>query len=134
VEESVEAMIGIQKVRRDMKKLKDIIDTIVEEAESESEAEAEEGEGGGEEVEEADEGEDEARNQERRRRQGKFTKRLSSILNLLSPETIETYFGTTNHEDIWRELNTDAGHRSKVIEWLDAMRCSRCKCQEKLKK
>jgi 3-dehydroquinate dehydratase len=121
VEESAEAMIGIQKVRRDMKKLKDIIDTIVEEAESESEAEAEEGEGGGEEVEEADEGEDEARNQERRRRQGKFTKRLSPILNLLSPETIETYFGTTDHEDIWRELNTDAGHRSKVIEWLDAM-------------
>jgi hypothetical protein len=39
----------------------------------------------------------------------------------LSPETIETYFGTTNHEDIWRELNIDAGHRSKVIEWLDAM-------------
>jgi hypothetical protein len=66
VEESAEAMIGIQKVRPDMKKLKDIVDTIVEEAESESEAEAEEGEG--EEVEEADDDEDEASNPERRRR------------------------------------------------------------------
>jgi hypothetical protein len=38
-EQSAEMIIGTQKIRRDRKKLKDIIDTIVEEA-SEAEAEA----------------------------------------------------------------------------------------------
>jgi hypothetical protein len=121
-----------------MKKLKDVIDTIVEEAEVAAkeaeeveEADEEFGTGDGrrrrgkrenpEEVRRGDdenehEDEDEARNQERRRRQGKFTKRLSPILNLLSPDTIKTYFGTTNHKDIWRDLSTNASHRSKVIE------------------
>jgi hypothetical protein len=34
---------------------------------------------------------------------------------------MQEYFGSWNHEEIWRELNTNADHRSKVIEWLDAM-------------
>jgi hypothetical protein len=49
----------------------------------------------------------------------KFTKRSAPILRLLSEETIQEYFGSRNHEQIWRELNTNADHRSKVIEWLD---------------
>jgi hypothetical protein len=35
VEKSAEVMIGIQKIRRDLTKLKDIIDTIVEEEDEE---------------------------------------------------------------------------------------------------
>jgi hypothetical protein len=42
-------------------------------------------------------------------------------LNLLSPETIQEYFGTDNHRAIWEALNTDEGHRNPVIEWLDTM-------------
>jgi acetyl-CoA carboxylase alpha subunit len=105
-EKSAEVMIGIQKIRRDLTKLKDIIDTIVKEAD--------EGE---------DRGEDEieARNWERRRRQMKFTKRLATILGSLSEDTMHEYFGLQSHKEIWRELNTNADHRNKVIDWLDAM-------------
>jgi hypothetical protein len=42
-------------------------------------------------------------------------------LNLLNPETIQQYFGTDNHEEIWRELNTEEEHRERVIDSLDAM-------------
>jgi hypothetical protein len=129
VEQSAEKMIAIQKIRRDMKKLKDIIDGIVEGADEEAEAEAEAEAPTEAEAETGDErsqrsqrrNEEEARNLEARRRRDKFTKRLTPILNLLTPDTIEEYFGTRSHEDIWQELNTDEGHRSRVIEWLDAM-------------
>jgi hypothetical protein len=47
-----------------------------------------------------EENEKEVRNEERRRRQIKFTKRLGPILNLLQPDTIEEYFGTRDHEKI----------------------------------
>jgi hypothetical protein len=108
-------MIGIQKIRRGMTKLKDVIDTIVEEADEDPEAEAERARP------EKGEGENEERNLEKRRKQMKSTKRLAPILRLLSEETMQEYFGLRNHEEIWRKLNTNADHRSKVIEWLDAM-------------
>jgi hypothetical protein len=98
-----------------MTNLKDIIDTIVEAADENPEAEAERAEP------EEGEGENEERDLERRRRQMKFMKRLVPILRLLSEEMMHEYFGSWNHEEIWRELNTNADNRSKVIEWLDAM-------------
>jgi hypothetical protein len=58
---------------------------------------------------------------ERRRQQAKFTKRVAAVLRLVEPEKIEEYFGTTNHEAIWEEMNTQQAHRDRVIEWLDAM-------------
>jgi hypothetical protein len=100
-EESAKTIIDLQKVRHDLKKLKDILHTIVE-AEPETGSEAEHG-------------------VEKRRRQSKFTKRIAPILNLLPPETIVEHFGTSNHEEIWQELNTDEDHRDRVIEWLDAL-------------
>jgi hypothetical protein len=90
--------------------LKVIIDTIVEEADEDPEAKAEMARP------EEGEGENEARNLERRRKQMKFTKRLAPILRFLSEEMMQEYFGLRNHEEIWRELNTSADHRSKVIE------------------
>jgi hypothetical protein len=110
VEKSTEVMIGIQKIRRDLTKLKDIIDTIVDETDKNREAEEREGRD-----------EDDARNLDRRRRQMKVTKRLKPILRLLSDETMQEYFGSWSHEEIWRELNMNVDHRSKVIDWLDAM-------------
>jgi hypothetical protein len=104
-EESAEKMINLQKIRRDLKKLKDILYDITETGEREYVTEKEEEDG----------------RIATRRRRAKFTKRIGPILNLLSPEVIEQYFGTTNHEAIWEELNTNADHRSQVIEWLDAM-------------
>jgi hypothetical protein len=110
VEKSAEVMTGIQKIRQDLTKLKDIIVTIVKEADEDRETK--EGE---------DKDEDEARNLERRRRQMKFTKRWASILRLLSEDTMQEYFGSQSHEEIWREVNMNADHRNKVIDWLDAM-------------
>jgi hypothetical protein len=146
VEQSAETIVGIQKVRRDMKKLKDIIDTSLEgaeEAEDREEADEESGTGSRrrsrrrwvntKEVEGRDDEDmdgDEARNQETKRRQVKFTKRLFPILSLLSTDTVKEHFWTTNHEQVWRELNADASHRSKVIEWLDAKCALALKIQE----
>jgi hypothetical protein len=62
--------------------------------------------------------EEEARSVEMRRRQARFTKRLTPILNLLDPKTIRQYFGTDDHEEIWRELNTGEEHRGRVVEWF----------------
>jgi hypothetical protein len=103
-EESAETMVNLQKIRKDLKKLKDIIHEIVETGEREGVTE---------------EGEDEG--VRTRRRRAKFTKRIGLILNLLSPEVIQRYFGSVNHEAIWEELNTDTGRQGRVIEWLDAM-------------
>jgi hypothetical protein len=58
---------------------------------------------------------------EERRQQAKCPKRIASIINLIEPETIHDYFGTTDHEAIWREMNRRQEHRDGVIEWLDAM-------------
>jgi hypothetical protein len=95
-EQSTEVVASLQEVRRDLKKLKDILHTI-EEA----------GEGTGE---DSDEG------FEMRRRQAKFTKRIAPILNLLSPEVIEEHFGSRDHEEIWRELNIQESRRGRVID------------------
>jgi hypothetical protein len=124
VEESAEVIIGIQKIRRDLTKLKDIIDTIVEEAEDNPDTETEARQAIPEERqgrENEEEEENEARNLERRRKQAKFTKRLAPILRLLPDQTMQAYFGSTSHEEIWRALNTSADHRTRVIEWLDAL-------------
>jgi hypothetical protein len=103
-EESAETMVSLQKIWKDLNKLKDILHENMETGEREGITE-----------EENDEG------VETRRRRAKFTKRITPILNLLSPDVIEQYFGSVNHEAIWEELNIDAEHRNRVIEWLDAM-------------
>jgi predicted phage gp36 major capsid-like protein len=85
VEKSAEVMIGIQKIRKDITKLKDIIHTIVEETEEDLDAEADadaERASPDEREERGDRDDDEARNLERRRRQMKFMKRLALILRL----------------------------------------------------
>jgi hypothetical protein len=81
-EQSTEVVVSLQKVRRDLKKLKDILHMIEEAGEGTSQ--------------ETDEG------AEMRRRQAKFTKRIAPILNLLSPEAIDNDFGSRDHEEIWR--------------------------------
>jgi hypothetical protein len=87
-------MMNLQRIQRDLKKLNDISHTITEgsgdrrsgrRAKMEIEAEAEE----------------EARETEKRRRRAGFRKGISSILELVSPEKIEEYFRTGNHETIW---------------------------------
>jgi hypothetical protein len=47
--------------------------------------------------------------------------RIGAPLTLLPEKTMQEYFGSRNHEEIWRGLTTNSDHRSKVIEWLDAM-------------
>jgi hypothetical protein len=104
--------------------LKDVIDTIVEETEEDPEAETEaeaERPNTDEREERGGRDDDEARNLEKRRRQVKFTKRLAPILRLLPEESAQRYFGSEGHEAIWHELNTNADHRSRVTEWLEAM-------------
>jgi hypothetical protein len=97
--------------------LKDIIDTIVEEAEEDPGAEAEGRHSGPEEREDSEE----ARDLERRRKQAKFTKKLAPILQLLPAQTISDYFGFESHEGIWEALNTSADHRTRVIDWLEGL-------------
>jgi hypothetical protein len=106
-EQSTETMVELQKVRRDLKKLKDILHVITE-----GEGRRERGEAIQDEQEE---------DVQTRRRQAKFTKRIGPILNLLEPWTIQEYFGSEEHEEIWRALNEDMSHRDRVIDWLDAM-------------
>jgi hypothetical protein len=115
VENSAEVMRETQKIRRDMAKLKDILDAIVEEAEEDPGAEVERARS-----EEREDGE-EARDLERRRKQAKFTKRSTPILRLLPEQTILEYFGSRSHEGIRGALNTSADHRTRMIEWLEAM-------------
>jgi hypothetical protein len=112
VEKSAEVMIGIQNIRQDLTKLKDVIDTIAEEADEDPEAE---------EGDNRDEDEDQARSLQRRRRQMKFTKRLAPIIRRLSEDTMHEFFRSQSHQEILRELNTNADHRNKVIDWLDVM-------------
>jgi hypothetical protein len=104
-ERSAETMVNLQKVRRDLEKLKDILHVIAETGEEEA----------------ADGDRDEDQGAEVKRRRTKFAKRISPILDLLSPKTIEQYFGSRDQEVIWNELNTEAEHRDRVIDWLDAM-------------
>jgi hypothetical protein len=109
--------IKIQKIRRDMTKLKDIIEAIVEEAEEGPGAEAELEQARSEEREDGEE----ARDLERRRKQAKFTKRLTPILRLLPEHTTLEYFRSGSHEETWEALNTSADHRTRVIERLEAI-------------
>jgi hypothetical protein len=109
-EQSAEKMIGLQKARHELKKLQDILHSIAEGAEEAFEA------GEGMDGDEEDERRGEARVAGMRRHQPKFAKRLTPILNLLEPDTILEYFGSDDHEEIWRELNTGAEHRDRVIE------------------
>jgi hypothetical protein len=97
-EEAAEALIAIQTIRCSLRKLKDSRHTIVESG----------GERGGINVEEGSE-ESEV---ERRTQQAKFTKRIASVLSLVEPEKIQEYFGTTSHEAIWEEMNTQPTQRS----------------------
>jgi hypothetical protein len=73
-------------------------------------------------VEQSDqERENNADETEERRIRMKFTKRISPILNLLTPGTIREYFGSENHEEIWNELNVQEERRGRMIEWLEEM-------------
>jgi hypothetical protein len=51
----------------------------------------------------------------------KRQRRVAPILNLLTWETIEEYFGTQDHEAIWQELNPDESRCSRAINWLDML-------------
>jgi hypothetical protein len=86
MEESAEMVFELQKVRRDLTKLKDIVHQIVERGE----------ESGGENDQDV----------ETCKQQAKFTKRFSAIVGLLDEDTLERYFRAKEHEEIWRLLNT----------------------------
>jgi hypothetical protein len=106
-EEAAEALIGIRTIRSSLKKLKDSPHGIVEDRNMGIQMDAED-------VQEESE-------VERRRQQTTFTKKVAAVLRLVEPEKIEEYVGTTNHEGIWDEMNTQQEHRDRVIKWLDAM-------------
>jgi hypothetical protein len=95
-EQSAETVVNLHKIRRDLKKLKDILGEIVE---------------GSARAEEADQ-----QGADARRRRSKFTKRIAPILNLISPEVIREYFGSEDDEEIWRELNAESSRRNNAIE------------------
>jgi hypothetical protein len=80
-EQSAERLIDLQRLWRDMKKLKDILHTIVE-AQPEAGTEEEHG-------------------VEMRRRQAEFTKRIVQILKLLDHGTIANDFATGHIQEIW---------------------------------
>jgi hypothetical protein len=46
---------------------------------------------------------------------------LTPILRLLPEQTILEYFGFRSDEEILEALNTSVDHRTKVIEWLEAI-------------
>jgi hypothetical protein len=46
---------------------------------------------------------------------------LAPILSLLPEQTILKYFGSGSHKGIWEALNTSADHRTRMIEWLEAI-------------
>jgi hypothetical protein len=88
----------MQKIRRELTKLKDVLHEITD-------ANAH-----------IDEGENEIR-----RRESRFTRRFGEVMRLLPPEMMMQYFGTGDHAEVWNELNTSEEHRGRVIEWLDAV-------------
>jgi hypothetical protein len=94
---SSETNVDLQKIRRELTKLNDILHAIVEGG-----ARAGVGERSG-----AREMDGEA--VEMRGRREKFTMRTKPILNLLSHATVREYFGTDDHEAIEREINTQEG-------------------------
>jgi hypothetical protein len=106
-ETSRETIIDLQKIRLDLRKLKNMLHEITNRRSIAEQSDQEE--------------ENNADETEERRIQMKFTKRISPILNLLTPDTIRKYFGSENHEEIWNELNTQEECRGRVIEWLEAM-------------
>jgi hypothetical protein len=97
-EQTTEIAVETQKIRRELMKLKDVLHEI---ADVDAHQEAAEG--------------------DIRRRENRFTKRFSALLNLLPSEIMLQYFGTQDHGTVWEELNTSEEHRGRVIEWLDAM-------------
>jgi hypothetical protein len=66
---------------------------------------------------EAEEAEEEKQETRRLRRQ--FTTRVEPILDALSPETVNEYFGAKDYETFWQALNTNEEHCNRVIEWLE---------------
>jgi hypothetical protein len=105
-------MIGFQQLRRDLKKLKDILHSIAEGgAAGSAGAEEEQERGVREEV-------------ESRRCQRKLTKRLGPILSLIGSDRIAEYLGSRSHEAIWEEMNTNEDRQTRVIKWLEAMNSS----------
>jgi hypothetical protein len=116
-EKSAETIIGIQRIRRDLKKVKDFIHTITKTGEIMRGGR----ESGEIEVEDDEAEEAEEERQETRRLRRQFTKRIGPILDLLSPETVEEYFGAQDHETVWQALNTSEEHGNRVIEWLETL-------------
>jgi hypothetical protein len=101
-EEAAEMPITTQTIRHNLRKLKDSLHERVERHNQNAEARAES-------------------NVQARRQQAKFTKGIGQILRLMEPEKTQESFGTTDHEEIWGELNTQQEHRDRVSEWLDAV-------------
>jgi hypothetical protein len=106
-EQAAKTLIGVQTIRHRLKKLKDSLHRIAERSSVRAGTE--------------DEQDELESSVEERNQQTKFTKRVASIINLVEPDAIQAYFGSTDHEEIWREMNTQQEHRDRVIEWLDAM-------------
>jgi hypothetical protein len=90
-ETSKEAIVDLQKIRRDLRKLENMLHEITNRG-AIAEQSNQERENSAEETEE-------------RRIRVKFTNKISPILNLLTPGTIREYFGSEDHEEIWNELN-----------------------------
>jgi hypothetical protein len=106
VQRATDTMMNVQKMRNDLKKLKNILHTITE--------------GSGTRAREGAEArimmniEDSRMKMQRRR--AKFGKRITSILNLLLSEKITEFFGSDQREAIWETLNTSEDHRDRVID------------------
>jgi hypothetical protein len=96
-EQATEEIVSAQDIRRILMKLKKILDEITETVD----------------------GEDEVRGAERRT--AKLTRRLGAALHLIPGGKLQEFFGTTDHGQVYNELNTNANHRTAMTEWLDAM-------------
>jgi hypothetical protein len=106
-EQAAETLIGVQTIRHSLKKLEDRLHRIAERSNIRAGTEEEQGEP--------------ESSVEERSEKTKFTKRVASVINLVEPDGIQGYFGSTDGEEIEREMNTQEEHRDRVIEWLDAM-------------
>jgi hypothetical protein len=104
---SRETIVDLQKIRRDLRKLENMLHEITSRRSIAEQSDQE--------------GENSAEKTEERRIRVKFTKMISPITNLLTPGTIRESFGLEDQEEIWNELNTQEKRRERMIEWLEVM-------------
>jgi hypothetical protein len=89
-----EKTFNVQQARKILSKLRVILDEMADNAEDTAEA---------------------------RRKQQKLKKRVETVLSIITEEMMTEAFGTTNYEQIWQELDTNAEQRARTAEWLEAM-------------